>query len=193
MNHKIFQWNCRGIKANRNGLLSLVTNLRPAIISLQETSIKANDDIDVKSYENYNHIHNTGHRASGDVSILFRNDIPQSKININTGLQAIAVKVTFHRTISICTLYILPNDTINKKELSNILQQLPTPYILLCDFNCHNTLWSCKSTNQKGRTFENIINNNNLCLLNTQSQILIDPSSTYLTIDLTLCDPLIYP
>ena len=139
MNHKIIQYNCRWIKASRNELLLLLTNLQLTIISHQEMFIKANDNINIKSYESYNHIHDTGHNASGGVSILIRNDIPQSKINLNTGLQAIAIKVTLHRTINICTLYILPYDTINENEL-NILQQLPTPYILQGDFNCHNTI-----------------------------------------------------
>ena len=45
--------------------------------------------------------------------------------------------------------------------------QLPTPYILFCNFNSHNAIWKCKTTNQKSRTLKNIISNNNLCLLNT--------------------------
>ena len=106
---------------------------------------------------------------------------------------AIAVKVTLHRTINICSLYIPPHDTINENELNNILKQLPTPFILLGNFNSHNTMWGCRSTNQKGKTLENIINNNNLYLFNKKSQIHFDSSSaTYSAIDLTLCDTLIF-
>ena len=101
-----------------------MTNLRPAILCLQETFIKVND----KNYESNNN-HNTGHRSLEGVLILYRNDMPQSKINLNTGLKAIIVKVTLHRTISIFLLYIPPHDTVNEKEPSNILQQLATPYI----------------------------------------------------------------
>ena len=115
--------------------------------------------------------------------------MPQSKIHLNTQLQAIAVKMTLHRTINICSLYIPPHDAINESEINNILQQLPTPFILLGDFNSHNTMWGCRSTNHKAQTLENIINNNNLCLFNKKSPTHLDPSSaTYSAIDLTLCD-----
>ena len=86
-------------------------------------------------------------------------------------------------------IYILPHDAINESEINNILQQLPTPFILLGDFNSHKTMWGCRSTNHKGQTLENIINNNNLCLFNKKSPTHLDPSSaTYSAIDLTLCD-----
>ena len=188
MNHKIIQWNCRGIKANRSELLLLMTQQQPAIVCLQETFLRTNDDITIKNHQSYNFINITGHRASGGVSILIRNDIPLSKIHLNTQLQVIAVNVTLHRTINICSIYILPHDAINESEINNILQQLPTPFILIGDFNSHN-IWGCRSTNHKGKTLENIINNNNLGLFNKKSPTHLDPSSaTYSDIDLTLCD-----
>ena len=114
--------------------------------------------------------------------------MPQSKIHLNTQLQAIAVKVTLHKTINICSIYIPPHDAINESEINNILQQLPTPFIPL-DFNSHNTIWGCRSTNHKGQSHENIINYNNLCLFFKKSPTHLDPSSaTYSAIDLTLCD-----
>ena len=166
-----------------------MTQHQPAIVCLQETFLKTNDDTTIKNHQSYNFIYNTGHRASGGVSILIRNDIPQNKIHLNTQFQAIAVKVTLHRTINICSIYILPHDAINESEINNILQQLPTPFILLGDFNSHNTMRGCRSTKHKGQTLENIINNNNLCLFTRKSPTHLDPSSaTYSAIDLTLCD-----
>ena len=138
---------------NRRELLLLMTQQQPAIVYLQETFLKTNDDITIKNHQSYNFINNTGHRALGGVSILNRNNIPQSKIHLNTQLQAIAIKMTLHRTINICSIYIPPLDAINESEINNILQQLPTPFILLCDFN---TMWGCRSTNHKGKTLENI-------------------------------------
>ena len=123
-----------------------MTHLQPAIVCLQETFLKTNDDI-IKNHQSYNHINNTNQRALGGVSILIRNHIPQSKINLNTQLQAIAVKVTLYRTINICSLYIPAHDAINENELNNILQQLPTPVILLSGFNSHNNMLGCRSTN----------------------------------------------
>ena len=55
-------------------------------------------------------------------------------------------------------------------------------------------MWGCRSTNHKGQTLENIINNNNLCLFNKKSPTHLDLSSaTYSVIDLTLCDSSLFP
>ena len=166
--------------ANKSELLLLMMHNQPAIVCLQETLLKTDDDIKIKNHQSYNYINNTGHRALGGVSILTRNDLPQSKINLNTKLKAMAVKVTLHRTINICSLYIPPHDAINENEL-NILQQLLTPFILLGNFNSH-TIWGCRSTNQKGKTLENIINNYNLCLFNKNITLihLLLPTTRYI-------------
>ena len=120
MNHKIIQWNCHGIQVNNTSeLLLLMTQQQPAIVCLQETFLKTNDDITIKNHQNYNFINNTSHRASGGVSILIRNNIPQSKIHLDTQLQAITVKVTLHRTINICSIYIPPHDAVNESEINN--------------------------------------------------------------------------
>ena len=39
----------------------------------------------------YNHIHQSGDRASGGSSVIVNNSIPQSQIPLNTNLQAVAV------------------------------------------------------------------------------------------------------
>ena len=190
MAHKIIQWNCRGLKPNINELHLQIATLCPALLCLQETFLKQNDNINIKNYEQYNYTHDTGNRASGGTSILIRNDIPQSKINLDTKLQTIAIKATLHRTINICSLYIPPHDPINEKELNKLIQQLPRPFILMGDFNSHNIIWGSKDTNQRGRKIEKIINNNNLYLLNNKTQTYLSPASgTYSAIDLTICDP----
>ena len=57
--------------------------------------------------------------------------MPEIKIDPNTGLQIITVKAT---------LYMLPLDPINENELNHTLRQLLTPYVLIDDFNRHNTI-----------------------------------------------------
>ena len=70
-----------------------------------------NKKISFKNFESYNYIYNTRLGASLGVSILIRNDIPESKINLNTNQQTIAAKATLHWTINICYLYIPPQVT----------------------------------------------------------------------------------
>ena len=70
MANKLIQWNCRGLKANFNELLLLLTGLCPSIICLQETFLKPSDNLDIRSYTLYNHIHQAGDKASGGASII---------------------------------------------------------------------------------------------------------------------------
>ena len=82
MANKILKWNCRGLKANFNELLLLLAGLCPSVVCLQETFLKHSDNLNIKGYTLYNHIHPNGDRASGGSSVVINNCIPQSQIPI---------------------------------------------------------------------------------------------------------------
>ena len=65
---------------------------------------------------------------------------------MQTNIQVITIKATLQKTINICSVYIPPNDNINKSKLKNLDDKLPKPFIMLGDFNGHNTLWNCNNT-----------------------------------------------
>ena len=48
-------------------------------------------------------------RASGGSSITISNNIFHSQIDLKTNLQAVAVRLSFHKTITFCIEYIRPN------------------------------------------------------------------------------------
>lgn len=126
---------------------------------------------------------------AGGISILIRNDFPQSKIQLKTHIQAVATKATLHRTINICSIYIPPHNPLNEIDLNNLIDQLPRPFLLLGDFNSHNVIWGSKYSDKKGKNLENIINNNDFCLLNNKFNTYLHPASgTYSVLDLSLCD-----
>ena len=184
MRRKTIQWNWRGLKTNINDLLLLITQECPSIICLQETFLIHCDNINIRNYEMFNYTRDSGGRASGGVLVLIRKDIPHSKINITTNIQAVAIKATLHKAI-----YIPPSDDIDKNELKKLIDQLPRPFILLGDFNSHNTLWGCKDTNKKGRMLEKVINENDTCLLNNGAFTYVNRSSgNHSAVNLSLCD-----
>ena len=121
--NKIIQWNIRGTKANLDKL-TLIKNLHPSLICLQETFLKENNKLNIKQHTIYNQI-NKHTRASIGTSIIVNNILPQSQISLNTNLQTIAVSATLHKTISICTLYIPSNSNIIELKLKDLIQ-LPT-------------------------------------------------------------------
>ena len=121
------------------------------------------------------------------------NSTPQKQIQLQTNLQAVAVEMTLHRPITICSLYLPPNMSISVQDLENLTQQLPEPYLLVGDFNSHNPMWGSATTNNKGNVIEKLIDNLQLCLLNDKSPTYLHPASgNFSCIDLTLSHPLIY-
>ena len=56
-------------------------------------------------------------------------NMPQSLITLNNNLQSVAVKVTPHKTITLCSVYFPPRNqfNFNPKDLQDLIDQLPFP------------------------------------------------------------------
>ena len=194
-NLAVLQWNCRGLKANFEELKRLKKDHNPNVICLQETLIKENSNLSFRDYETYNktNISHIDHRPIGGTTIMVKKTIPHEKINLNTELQAIATRVTLHQTITICSIYIPPKYKLKKTEIDKIIDQLPTPFLILGDFNAHSNLWGNKQTNHNGKSLESIIETTDLCILNNgKDTYLHTPTGATSAIDLTLSSPTIY-
>ena len=107
--HKIIQWNCRGLKTKFEEICVLQQEENPSVFCLQETFLKTVDNISLKGFNSYHHIHTDCQKPSGGSSIFVKSSCPQRKINLNTELQAIAISVTLDREITICSVYIPPS------------------------------------------------------------------------------------
>ena len=185
----IIQWNCRGLKANYNEILILTSLYSPSIICLQETFLKTSDNITFKDFEMFNHIHEDCQKASGGTSILIKSNIPHSSLKLNTNLQAVAITATIRKVLTICSIYIPPNDKINKQQLEDLINQLPRPFMIVGDFNGHSKLWGCVDNNEKGNIIEDFLIENDLCLLNEGKSTYLHPASgSYSAIDLSICN-----
>ena len=114
MGQKIIQWNCRGLKAK----IASINNVRnPTVICSLKIFLKPGGNITIKNYQLFNYIYNSRCRASRRVSVLIRNDIPYSKVNIKTNIQAVAIKATLHKAVNICSIYIPPSDDIDENQV----------------------------------------------------------------------------
>ena len=65
--------------------------------------------------------------------------------------------------------------SLNSQQLDNLLQQIPSPYIILGDFNGHKILWGNKNNDSRGELIETFIAKNDICIMN-------DKSYTYLSL-----------
>jgi len=158
--HSILQWNCRGIKANFNELHILLQQCNISVLCLQETKLSPNCSLYLKHYSSY-HIYSkttSDDHPSGGVSTFVHNSIPHSVIPLNTSLQAQATLLTLGQTITICNIFLAPNTNTDLIEIDNLVQQLPSPYIL-ADFNAHRPMWGCSRQNIKGNLIQQLLLN----------------------------------
>ncbi|KAG1674651.1 Heat shock protein cognate 4 [Nymphon striatum] len=159
---------------------------------LQETRLNGTFNTTIRRYSIYRRDLPSEHPAGG-VCIIVNNQIPHSSVQLNSSLQAIAVRVSMHKVLTICSIYIPPSSPIIAADVEDLLHQLPAPALICGDFNGHNILWGSRVTNSRGRTIENIILNTNLCLYNDTSMTYLDLSAgTYSALDLTLCHPSLF-
>ena len=191
--HSIIQWNCRGLKPKFEEISLLITSQKPSIFCLQETFLKPEDKLTFKGFTSYNYIRTDCQRASGGSTILIKNSCPQRKITLNTELQASAVSVSLDKEITICSVYIPPSFTLKSDHLNSLLQQLPSPYLILGDMNGHNVLWGNESNDARGELLEDFITKNDICLMNDKSYTYIHPTThSFTSIDLSLCHPSLF-
>ena len=148
----LIQWNCRGLRPNYEEIKCFIADWSPLIICLQETFLRDTDHTTFKGYDMYNKtvVSPIDNRAIGGSSVLVKNTVPHSTIHLNTNLQAVAIRATLHRTVTVCSVYIPPRYSLKRDDLEMLINQLPTPFLLLGDFNAHSDMWGCTNTNQMG-------------------------------------------
>jgi hypothetical protein len=58
-------------------------------------------------------------RAVGGSTIFVQDNILHSYVNLNTDLQAVAVRITLGKTITLCSVYIPPHSSLSLTQLKN--------------------------------------------------------------------------
>ena len=109
------------------------------MLCLQETLVKG-QDINLRQFSClYSTPVVRDGRAHGGSAVFVRKTVPHSPVTITSPLQAVAVRVSLHRPITVCSIYFPASSPINLNDLDALLTQLPSPIILLGDFNAHST------------------------------------------------------
>jgi hypothetical protein len=132
-------------------------------------------------------------RPTGGAGILVRKVVPHSRISLNTPLQAVACRISTPRPLTLCSIYLPPHSSWDQADLMALVAQLPSPALLLGDFNAHHTLWGCNSINAKGEEVADFLLSSNMCIFNDQSATYIHPATgSCSSIDLAIGDPALY-
>lgn len=184
----LVQWNVNGFYARLPYIQILKKKFSPGILCLQETNFKNFECGQLRGYTaTYKNRSNAAH-ASGGVATFVKENIPCEEILLITPLEAVAISVSIPQKLTICNVYLPNSYNLKKRELHNLVQQLPKPFIVVGDFNSHNPQWGSSRTDQRGNIVEKFIDEANLVILNTGESTHFNPSSGSLSsIDLSLC------
>lgn len=164
----ILQWNLNGFFKKLDELKIILSETQPEIICLQETNFKYDTTGKLSNYTGYSKYRTAGARASGGVTIYVKSEYPSKIININTHFEAIAVSVKLRQLeINICNIYIPNQLDFTQNDIENILNQIPTPFIITGDFNSHNLMWGSKNTDRRGKEIYKAFGKDSIVILNS--------------------------
>ena len=138
------------------------------IMCFQETHFLATDEYDFRlpNYTLYNGFSDSNRRQGG-VCIYVSNNFPHFQVTLTTTLQALACSVRIGRSrLCFCSLYLPPTDTFTLPDLTNLINQLPQPFVLCADANSRHLMWGSDRCDTRGNIWERVIRQNALYLLN---------------------------
>ncbi|OWR55429.1 RNA-directed DNA polymerase from mobile element jockey [Danaus plexippus plexippus] len=97
--------------------------------------------------------------------------------------------------LSILCAYSPPRGSRFKcRRLKQIIDDLPTPMLLAGDLNAHHVAFGCRSTNSRGNDVYNLLDECNLCILNTGAYTTVgNISHNQSAIDIACVTPSIAP
>ena len=107
-----------------------------------------------------------GQGHHGGTAIFIRADIPFVPFQLRSQLQVVAVRVFLNRFYTICNIYLPPRVPVERLDLDVLVDDLPSPFLLLGDFNGRHPLWDDGATNPRGVLLASFIGGEGLEFLN---------------------------
>ena len=191
---KIVSWNINSVTSKFPFLQTLINDMSPIILCLQETKLDPSKKFYLKQFSSFRCDNLAVGNAKGGFLITVSKNVHSEEIPINSPFQAVAVKVMLDTTIKICSIYINPSDNLTQSALLDLLNQLPRPFILTGDFNAHNPLWVSIKLDNKGKEIESLLNLSDTILLNSGLPTRLDIySGSFSSIDLSFCSSSLTP
>ncbi|KAI3377962.1 hypothetical protein SNEBB_004670, partial [Seison nebaliae] len=132
----------QGLRSHKQDLMILIKDYAPIIIGIQETLLPTRPTFHIPQYTA---IQNNGPQPAvmgNGVALLIKNNIPFTKIDIATQLQAIAARVHTTSLITYCTIYLSPQGNVPVAELEQLIQTLPPPFLIFGDMNARHASWN---------------------------------------------------
>ena len=184
---QILQWNLNGLRTRLPRLQSLVSELQPKIIAIQEHKMNDISFNFIRGYNTYSFCRPVA--GGGGVSIAVCQSLPSVQIPLQTNLEAVACKIYFNNlSLHLCNVYFNDQAQIDVQNLGQLIDAIPSPKLILGDFNAKHQSWGSPTSDARGDMVSQVFLNHYLHLLN-------DGSPTYYRayqdlsshLDLTFC------
>ena len=192
---KLIQWNTDGIKPkNQAGNFQQLTReLDPSAYICQELKLSYNEKFEIKGFKSYIKTLQVqpNENAKGGVGIFIKNNIASYQIDLQTDLQAVAISMKSNIRITVCSLYLPPEDNVTSEDLIQLAKQLPKPYLILGDLNGHHPMWyDPRNINDRGNEIVKFIEKAELALLDKNKMTHIwKVDKTKSHVDISICTP----
>lgn len=141
MNNERIQWNIDGFYKRSIDIQRIIYDFQPQILCFQETNLKIRQNCHLKNYTGYFKNCKNPAWASGGVATFIKNNTQRHQVNLQIHLEAIAVTANFQTQICVCNIYLPDSINFTLQEFTDILSQLPKPFILVDDSNSWNPQW----------------------------------------------------
>ncbi len=186
-------WNCRRLTQTRLiELKSVIEEIQPDIVSVQEVKMNQEESNLYLRFENYSTYYEprlVNPTFGGGVAILVRDTIPSSKINsFGAGLDYLGVKIETKNFSFNFVSHYAPDGTLRRDTVSSFCN-LGLDLFLIGDLNARTPVVHCTALNPNGRVLEDILASDlDLCVLNDSTPTYFEDDREYTQVlDLMLC------
>jgi len=183
----ILQWNLQSYRSKFSELKVILNEVHPICVCLQETMIRNREVFPPSQYNIFTSDITRQDNHERGAAILVNKSVKHDDLQLRTTLQAKAVRIHLKKSYTICSIY-LPHIPVTYQDLSDLITQLPTPFVIMGDMNARNPLWHDTQLNEKGRTIEDLMLQFDISVLNGDRPTHYhQQTNSYSVIDLSIC------
>ncbi|GFO00730.1 RNA-directed DNA polymerase from mobile element jockey [Plakobranchus ocellatus] len=169
----VVQWNIRGFRSNFEELKLLLNRLQSAVVALQKCRLGEG----LVPPRGYTLLLPQGGSPGGEAALLIRNGTRFSEIDLKTGLHAAAATISLKKTLTVCSLYLLPIPRFRNFLWLSSLSSFRSPFSCWETFNAHSPAWGDSRRDGRGRMLEEFIAENDFIILNSGEQTFVHSAS----------------
>ena len=184
----VLQWNCRSILPKIDSFKVLINKNKCDAFSLCETWLTSNIDL---NFHDFNIIRLDRDTPYGGVLLGIKKCYSFYRINLPSipGIEVVACQMTIQgKELCIASIYIPPRAQVGQRLLFDLIELLPSPRLILGDFNSHGVAWGSPYNDNRSSLIYNLCDDFDMTILNNGEMTRIPkPPARPSALDLSLC------